>query len=297
MLGCWEEAAGGGQQHAQWPTLRLPDGPTRHHATAAQLPHPPDARNPDPLRMLCHARRVVVYIMVAALVGGSVYGAARVGRSGGGGGAVAAAGLDEFALSDSLLDNARVGGAALIEGGALGGGSGVGGLHGGLLRQQQQGRGQRARAQAEQHHLHDDVLDRRAALEQQHEAATAAGAGTEGLSAEEAEQQRLEAQHLAELRYLEAQHALAAQHAHGQQQEQRSEEQRKQAGAHGEHEPALTEHIAAHIAAQQALPRREGPSLYSANLSGELSGSCQVRLLILRVSGFLQPGRRRAVVL
>ena len=70
MLGCWEEAAGGGQQHAQWPTLRLPDGPTRHHATAAQLPHPPDARNPDPLRMLCHARRVVVYIMVAALVGG-----------------------------------------------------------------------------------------------------------------------------------------------------------------------------------------------------------------------------------
>ena len=54
-------------------------------------------------------------------------------------------------------------------------------------------------------------------------------------------------------------------------QEQHQQQQQQQQGQHAD--PGVAAAVAAHIAAQQALPQRNGPSLYSANLSGgEASG-------------------------
>lgn len=208
--------------------------------------------------------RLLTYAVLAVLLGGSIYGVARVGRGNSGG--MAAAGIDEFALSDALLDNARVGtllGAAAAAKVAAGRGSS---MEGSGSRQQQQRHGA-----AHHHHVHEDVHDRRAALEQQHhqqqqEQHVLAAAAGGGAVVQEVTQEQLEQQHLAQLQHLEQQHALAAQQALEEQQQQ---QQQHVGGAEHGHDPALEEHVAAHIAAQQALPRREGPSLYSANLSGE----------------------------
>jgi glutathione peroxidase len=104
-------------------------------------------------------------------------------------------------------------------------------------------------------HVHEDAPDRRAALEQRAAKAAALGAAALGLHDStggggggieggavldaDAEQAELEAEHLARLQALEDQG----------------------------HDPHTAAHVAAHIAEQQALPQREGPSLYTANLS------------------------------
>ena len=222
------------------------------------------------------------------MLAGSIYGVMRVGRPG------LATGPDDFGLADG----------AFYDGAAVGAGVGAG-----ALRHKQQHRQQQRHhlhggsdvhdvhsSEAGALHLHDDVHDRRAAMEERH-AATAAsaaltkaaaeatlaqqagqqqrqdaqeqqqqpavhhsadveawdaiGAADTGPDASQVQQAQLEAQHLAELHHLEAQlggpGSLAQLHP----------------------DPDVAAAVAAHIAEQQAMPRREGPSLYSANLSGE----------------------------
>ncbi len=194
------------------------------------------------------------------LLGGSAYGVARVGRGSTSPG-FGAADIDDFAISDSLLDNAR-GGAAVARGAA------------GSARQRQQQRTSGQQRHHSHHALHEEAHDRRAALEQQQEqhvvAATQqehAGAAA-GHGGSELTQEQLEQQHLLELQHLEQQHALAQQHALTGAAGAAAADP---SGSGGQpDDTAVAAHVAAHIAAQQALPQREGPSLYSANLSGGL---------------------------
>lgn len=201
-------------------------------------------------------RSVLTYLVLAVLLAGSIYGVARVAR-GSGGSSGGAASIDILALNDALMDNARVGGAR-------------GGAAAAARAQQQQ-----QQHSSGQQHLHEDVHDRRAALEQHHLQQAAAAGEADGLEQQQAQQQgadsgagltqeQLEFQHLQELQLLEQQHALAAQRAADEQQQ--GQEGGVLAAAQLQ-EAGTQEHVAAHIAAQQALPRREGPTLYSANLS------------------------------
>ncbi|KAI7839624.1 hypothetical protein COHA_006624 [Chlorella ohadii] len=166
-------------------------------------------------------QRALSYVLIAALLGGSLYGVARLGRVG-------------------------------LLGTGSSRGSGDGFPLGTSTGQQQQ------QLQQHQHppvHVHEDAPDRRAALEQHAAEAAALGAaaaggglhggGGGGIDAPvldagaDSEQAELEAEHLARLQALEAQG----------------------------HDPHTAAHVAAHIAEQQSLPQREGPSLYASNLS------------------------------
>ena len=149
-----------------------------------------------------HPCSALTYVLIAALLGGSLYVVARLGRLGLAG---AGGGPEDFPLGSDLLDGARL--------------------------------GQQRLQQQQQHppvHVHEDVHDRRAAMEQHAAAAAALGADADE------EQAALEAQHVAQLKALEQQG----------------------------HDAATAAHVAAHIAQQQAMPQREGPSLYAADLSG-----------------------------
>lgn len=202
-------------------------------------------------------RRALLFLLVAVMLGASIYGVARLGRASG---LAAGGGPEDFPLGSSL-DGSRQG--QQQQSGAAAGGAAAG-------------------ATRHQHppHVHEDVADRRAALGQQHAvaveaaAAAVAAAGAEGggiLQAGSgdgilrddavAEQAALELEHLAELQRLEEERrgdpAAAAVAAAGAGEE----------GGALPQDPAVAAHVAAHIAAQQALPRRDGPSLYAANLS------------------------------
>ncbi len=181
----------------------------------------PNSTYPSCFRPL--PRRALSYVLIAALLGGSLYGVARLGRVGLLGTGSSRGSGDGFPLGTST--------------------------------------GQQQQQQQHQHppvHVHEDAPDRRAALEQHAAEAAALGAaaaggglhggGGGGIDAPvldagaDSEQAELEAEHLARLQALEAQG----------------------------HDPHTAAHVAAHIAEQQSLPQREGPSLYASNLSGAL---------------------------
>jgi hypothetical protein len=292
-------------------------------AALCSLPHWPPHSAPS-----CHARRLLVYLLLTVMLAGSMYGVVTIGRPGN------AARSDDFLLG---------GGGALLDGGA-----GAAALpqrrHHGQKQQQrgrhahQQGR-QRAHAAGWDVRVHGEASGRRAAAEQPGGGALA-GASRSSLEQQRLQQQRdrerqaleqhssgaqaagdleawdsiddaeetaeaeaarqqaaLEARHLSDLQQqqqLEAAAAAAAAAAAGQQQQQQQGGDEELPALHPD--PAVAAAVAAHIAAQQALPRRTGPSLYAANLTGgeaglaaQQGGLCQVSVPAGGAWGTLAP--------
>ena len=211
------------------------------------------------------------YLGITLLLAGAIYGVVRIngGAAGLAAGGERAAGDFAGLVEDELLEDARRSGITFDDLDLLAGAKVHPDEH---LHEWE--REHHEQQQQQQQGGGGAGLDRRAAIEQeqhqqqqqqQHELLHPEEHPDEALGGtEEQQQERLEQEHLQGLQHLEHQQ-------HPGQQRSEPQQQQQQQGQHAD--PGVAAAVAAHIAAQQALPQRNGPSLYSANLSGgEASG-------------------------